>query len=176
MKGGLHGDGFRYLQIEQGKRLTNFPRIIPIAGVYPEITPEQLLAPAAASEAKFGSWSYDFSDPAGPQLGTVAIPASRVMTECIDPVAVIAPNRALGVKIVEDVEMIIVIDRADRRFNPDEFFIFRTPDDQLSIQWMDEVEDGYEVMGKVITSMSPFVPGMYKEKSGFAEDDDDDEE
>lgn len=35
----------------------------------------------------------------------------QVITDCIDPVVVITKNTALGVSVVEEVEMMVVIDR-----------------------------------------------------------------
>lgn len=176
MKSGLHGENFKYLPILQGKKKSNFPRIIQIAGIYPNISPEQLLAPKSSPAASFGTWVYDFSDPSGPQLGTIAVPGSIPITEAYDPVAVIAPNNALGVKFVEEVEMVVIIDRGNVEFNSDDFFAFRTPENEVVIKWSDVVEDGYDILGKVVMSMIPFSPGMVKEKSGFLEDEEDDGE
>ncbi len=46
MKSGGHGVEFRYLPIHQAKETENFPRILQIAGVYPQITADQIRAPA----------------------------------------------------------------------------------------------------------------------------------
>lgn len=64
--------------IISGTEDEHFPRIIHIAGVFPNLTPEQLLAPISSPAAPAGSWTYEFADPDGPQLGTVALPGSKV--------------------------------------------------------------------------------------------------
>ena len=122
-----------------------------------------------------GSWTYDFSDPSGPQLGTIALPESDVMTDSIDPVAVITTNTALGIRVVQEVEVVVVIDRGDRVHRSDLFYAFKTPDNRVAIQWSDQIEPGYEVLGKVVLCTVPWVIGMKKQASGFLEDEDGDE-
>jgi len=73
--------------------------------VYPGLTAEELLAPTSFDSAGYGRWTYDFSDPEGPQLGTVALPGSELVHGCIDPVIVIANTLSLGVDLQEDEEV-----------------------------------------------------------------------
>jgi hypothetical protein len=175
MKAGGHGEGFRYLPMQKGGRRDHFPRIIQIAGVYPDLTPEELYAPTSAPAAKVGSWTYDFSDPEGPQLGTVAVPGSEVVTRSIDPVAIISKSTDLGIGLAEEVEMLVVIDRGDRDWNPEKFFIVRTPENRLRIQWFDMLEPGYDILGKVVVSFVPFIASMAPAETGFAEADEDED-
>ena len=51
---GGHGIGFKYLPIHQAKPSENFPRIIQIAGIYPDLTPEDLYAPPPSFPSKKG--------------------------------------------------------------------------------------------------------------------------
>lgn len=71
-------------------------------GVYPGLTAQELLAPASTEAPAYGMWAYDFSDPEGPQMGTVALPASALVHACIDPVVVIASNDALNIDMRGD--------------------------------------------------------------------------
>lgn len=151
------------------KSLYNFSALA--AGVFPELSVADLLAPSSSPAAPAGMWTYDFSDPEGPQLGTVALPGSDVITDCVDPVALITKNTVLGVPAVEEVEMLVVIDRADTSFNSEDFFIFRTPDDRLVIQWSDEMPEGHVVMGRVAICAYPWTPAMQKKSTGFLEDE-----
>jgi hypothetical protein len=172
MRSGGHAQNFKYLPIIQGSEDNHFPRIIKIAGIYPHLSPEDLLAPTSNPAAPIGSWAYDFSEADGPQLGTVALPGSEVITDCLDPVVVISKSTDLGVNLVDEVEMLVVIDRLDTEFKTDKFYIFKTPSNKLIIQWADIVQPGYEILGKVILCTAPFSKSMKAVKSGFLEDDD----
>lgn len=150
----------------------HYPRIMKIAGVYPGLSPAELMAPVSDGAASQGSWAYDFSDLTGPQLGKVAIPGSQTVTNCVDPVVMLTTNAAMGVAAVVEVEMLVVVDRGDRAFNPDSFYVFRAADDTLHVMWCDKVQPGMEIMGKVVVCTMPYVKEMKQPGSGFAESDD----
>lgn len=168
---GRHGENFKYLPILRGSPSNHFPRIVYIAGVYPELSPEDLLTPVSPPAAKPGQWTYDFADPHGHQLGSVAIPGSDIVTDCVDPIAVIAMAEDLGLSYSEPAECVVLIDRADRDFSPEKFYIFLTPENTLSIGWQARLQPGYEIMGRVIICNVPFLDSMQPPKSGFLEDD-----
>lgn len=151
----------------------HYPRIMQIAGVYPNMSPAELMAPMSTPAAAQGSWSYDFSDLSGPQLGKVAIPGSQVVTDCIDPVVMLTTNVELGIAVVVDVEMLVVVDRGDRAFSPDNFFVFRTPENTLKLMWCDSQTPGLDIMGKVVVCAMPYVKEMKSPETGFAENDGD---
>jgi hypothetical protein len=176
MKMGGHGSNFKFLPVQRGSKKEHFPRILQIAGVYSELTAEQLYAPASTPAAPAGRWTYDFSDPEGPQLGTVAIPGSDVVAAAIDPVVMIATNTELGISVPEEVEVLVVVDRGDRDFNPENFYVFRTPENRLTVQWTDGAfEPGYDILGKVVVCVAPYVASMAAAATGFLEADEDDE-
>ena len=60
-----------------------------------------------SSEAgEVGSWQYDFTDPEGPQMGTVAVPGSPIATDMDDPCIIVAQSDALGIPLPQnDVSM-----------------------------------------------------------------------
>ena len=177
LKSGGHGDGFKYIPIHQAKELEHFPRIVPIAGVYPELTPQDLMAPCPSLPFRKGTWTYDFSTPDDTQLGTVALPPSDIMTASIDPVAVISTNIALGItNMLVDVEVVVVIDRGNKVFKSGDFFAFKSPNNEIIIRWSDKVPPGHEVLGKIVLCTIPWVQGMKKRSSGFLEDDEDETE
>jgi len=152
----------------------HYPRIIQIAGMFPDLSAEDLMAPSSTPAAPKGSWTYDFSDPSGPQMAVVAIPGSQVITDCIDPVVMITTNTALGLnKIDLEMEMMVVVDRGDTYFSPDNFYVFKTPENRLTVEWCQELQPGYEILGKVIVCTVPYLQSSTP-KSGFAEDGDDD--
>ena len=176
MKSGQHGQGFKFLPLERGGKKYHFPRIVQIAGVYPDLSPEDLMAPSSTPAPPMGQWVYDFSDPSGPQMGTVALPGSILLTNCADPVIVITTNLHLGVSFPEEVEMLVCIDRGDRDHVSDNFFAFRTPENRVLIQWSDKIEPGYDILGKVAVCVAPFLPSMEKPKTGFEEEDGEDDD
>ena len=176
MKTGGHAQNFKFLPLLRGSSSFHFPRIIQIAGVFPDLTPDDLLAPTSTPQVGAGLWAYDFPDADSPDRGTVAIPGSAAITDCIDPVVMITTNTVLGVALTEDVEILVVVDRGDRYFTPECFYVFRTPQDTLVLQWADSLEPGYEVMGRVALCTVPYMPSMGTASTGFAESDGEDDE
>lgn len=143
-----------------------------IAGVFPDLTPEDLLAPPSVPSGGLGCWSYDFPDPDGPQLGIVAIPGSPQITNAVDPTVMITTNTELGVQLIEEAEMLVVVDRGDLKVTRDNFYVFRTPNNDLKIEWTDKLEQGYQVLGKVILCTIPYNAANESKKTGFLEEDD----
>jgi hypothetical protein len=149
------------------------PRIVQIAGVYGEVTPEQFAAPQSTPAPLTGMWTYDFSDPEGPHMGTVAFPGGDAVNGCTDPVVLIGQNTEFGLFYPEDVEceILLLIDRGDTAFTPSKIYVFRTPANTLSIRGCDSVPIGHSVLGRVVLCTLPFVPSMKKRKTGFMEED-----
>lgn len=172
---GLHGQNFKFMPIIQGSNNDHFPRIIQIAGVYPTLSYDELMAPVSYHAADPGSWVYDFSDPNGPQMGTVALPGSDAITNCIDPVVMIAKNTDLNIKVIEEVEVLVVVDRGDVDFYRDFFFVFKTSENTLVLGNLDSAKTvekkGYEIVGKVALVTVPWIPSMKMKSTGFLEDD-----
>lgn len=173
MDGGGHGQNFHYLPVHRGSLEEHFPRIIPIAGVFPGITTEQLNAPYSSPAAPVGQWVYEFTDPEGPQLGTIALPGSTVMTDAVDPVALITNNTILGISCIEDVEMIAVVDRGEKDFYSGDFFLFKDMNtNEFFIQWYEKLPPNHiEILGKIIQCAIPLTEKMKPVETGFLEDD-----
>lgn len=70
-------------------------------------------------------------------------------------------------------QTLVLIDRADVSFNPRKFYAFATPDGGVSIQWVDDVPQGWGILGRVLYVTLPFLPQYGKKKSGFLEEDED---
>lgn len=126
-----------------------------------------------------GQWTYDFSDPDGPQLGTVAIEGNTVVAMCDDPVAVIAEHTSLGVPlpkaITEAVDLVVLVDRAATWFADRKFLLFALPGStELTIgafPTKNDLPEGAEIMGQVVLCQIPWLPSMKPTKSGFLEVD-----
>ena len=59
------------------------------------------MAVSSEEPAEPGQWTYDFSDPDGPQLGTVALEGSNVVSTAEDPVVMIA-NSEINVNLEKE--------------------------------------------------------------------------
>ena len=173
MGGGTHGQNFKYLPVIRGSMDDHFPRIIPIAGTFPGISIEQVLAPYSSPGAPPGQWTYEFTDPDGSQLGTVALPGSPLITDAIDPVVLVTKNTILNVQCKEEVEMLVVVDRGDTQFFSGEFFLFHDPrSQQLTIEWFDKRPAHLQIVGLIVQCALPMTETMWPVKTGFLEDDD----
>ena len=169
MKAYSHGEGFHFLPISKAQEDEFWPRTVQIAGVYPELSVADFLAPTSTRPPSQGQWAYDFSDPDGPQLGTIAMPGSYKMNNCVDPVAMITTNVELGVKLLETCEMVVIVDRGDKSFDKEQFMLLKTPEDSLIIRCCDEIEPGHSILGKIALCAVPLVESMRDKETGFAE-------
>ena len=133
------------------------------------------MAPPSSPSAPMGMWQFDFSDPDGPQLGTVVLPPSAAVQKAADPVVMVAQSTELKLSLRNDVEaeVLIVIDRGELDFDSTKFFAFSGPDGVVTVRWFDEVPAGYSVLGRVVIVIVPYLESMMVKSSGFMEDDDD---
>ena len=171
----MHGSGSRFIPLSQNKPEDISPRMVPVAGMSPSITAEELLAPPSSAAPPLGMWQFDFSDPDGPQLGTVVLPPSNAIQTAEDPVVMVAESTELGLSLRNDVEceVLIVIDRGDKTFEDDKFFAFSAPDGSVIVRWFQELPAGYSVLGRVVIVIVPYLESMMVKSSGFMEDQDD---
>mmetsp|Transcript_7784 Transcript_7784/g.9725 ORF Transcript_7784/g.9725 Transcript_7784/m.9725 type:complete len:215 (-) Transcript_7784:8-652(-) len=175
MNSGNHGEGSRFLPLSQIEGDEPAPRIVQVAGLYPGVTREEVMAPKSYPAAPMGMWQFDFSDPDGPQMGTVALQPSENVQMAEDPVVLVGPSSALGLSLRNNIEteVLILIDRADCHFVDNRFFLFARQDGSTVIQWSDSLEPGEVVLGRVILVTVPHVEGMERQNSGFMEESDD---
>lgn len=128
--------------------------------------------------AEMGQWSYDFSDPDGPQMGTVAVRGSELIANCEDPVVIICEHFALGVPLPEiltdPVDLLVVVDRAKTGYAERKFLVIEIPGEGIVIRAFPtkaEVPANSNILGQVIFVQIPWLPCMKKTKSGFQEED-----
>lgn len=179
--GSLHGQNACFLPLKQLDQDSYSPRIVQIAGAYPGLTREEYYAVSSEPPPVPGQWSYDFSDPDGPQLGTVAIEGSNLVASCEDPVVIIAEHFALGVElpkvITEPVDLVVLVDRAKNRFGERRFLVLDNAvpgTNALMIAAYNsksELPAGCEIIGQVDQVQVPWLPGMAPTKTGFLEAD-----
>jgi len=174
----LHGDNSCFLPLKQLDQDFYTARIIQIAGAYPGITKEEFYAVKSEPSPETGQWAYDFSDPDGPQLGTVAIEGSNVVAFCEDPVVIIAEHTSLSIPLPESikdpVDIIVVVDRESNRFGERKFLVLDIPGTGLIIGAFPTKEDlppNSEILGQVVLCQIPWLPSMKSTKTGFLEAD-----
>lgn len=174
----LHGQNACFLPLKQLDQDHFTPRIFQIAGAYPGLTKEEFLAVSSEPAPPQGQWSYDFSDPEGPQLGTVAVEGNQVVYDCEDPVVVIVEHDSIGVQLPEEIEgsvdLIMLVDRARNRFGERKFLVLHTPGEGITIGAYPskaDLPDGCEILGQVVLVQVPWLPSMAPTKTGFMEAD-----
>jgi hypothetical protein len=86
-----------------------------IAGVYPGLTAEDLLAPDPLPFAEPGRWNYHRLTSEGVPGGFVALPGSELILARPNTVAVVASSTSLGVGLGDgyEHECLALIDRSD---------------------------------------------------------------
>mmetsp|Transcript_19244 Transcript_19244/g.41831 ORF Transcript_19244/g.41831 Transcript_19244/m.41831 type:complete len:230 (+) Transcript_19244:196-885(+) len=176
--GSLHGENSCFMPLRQLDQDYYAPRIVQIAGAYPGLTREEFFAVTSEKTPEPGQWTYDFSDPDGPQLGTVAIESSNVVACCEDPVAIIAEHTSLSVPLPEvlkePVDIIVLVDRAATSFAERKFLLLDVPGKGLVIgafPFKTELPNEAEILGHVLLCQLPWLPCMKPTKTGFMEAD-----
>lgn len=179
--GNIHGQGACFLPLKQLGSDYYAPRIVQIAGAYPGLSRNEFLAVQSEPPADQGQWTYDFSDPDGPQLGTVALEGSNLIASCQDPVVVIAEHTSLGVElpkeVVDPVDLVVLVDRSKKVFGERKFLVVHTPDNNgngISIAAFaskHELPANAEILGQVELVQIPWLPCMQPSKTGFMEED-----
>ena len=151
-----------------------------IAGAYPDVDVETYLAVSSDPPADMGQWSYDFSGPEGPQMGTVALPGLSTIYKTEDPVAIIADhitlNVPLGHGITEPIDLVVLCDRSRKYFSERKFLILELEDKpgMVSIAAFNEkseIPNNAKIHGQVTFVQIPWLNFMERKKSGFEEED-----
>jgi hypothetical protein len=95
-----------------------------------------------------------------------------------DPVVVIAEHFSIGVdlpKVITDpVDLIVLVDRADKSFSDRKFLVVDVPGKGLAIgayPTKKNMPAGAEILGRVGMVQVPWLPSMAPTKTGFLEAD-----
>lgn len=142
------------------------------------MTKEEFHAVTSEPPAEIGQWSYDFSDPDGPQMGTVAVRGCEIISTCEDPVAIICEHFALGVilpEVLKDpVDVLAIVDRSKNSYAERKFLVLEIPGEGVVIRAFPTEADmpaSATILGRVVFVQLPWLPCMKKKKSGFGEED-----
>ena len=105
--------------------------------MYPGLSKEDIMSVSSEPAAEEGQWSYDFSDPDGPQMGTVAVPGGPVVSLAEDPIVIIADHFELGIplpdELKEPVDILVVVDRFLNGFAERKFLVIDVPGQGIRI-------------------------------------------
>lgn len=174
-----HGQDACFLPLKQLGQDYFAPRIIQIAGAYPGLTKQDLMAVTSEDAPELGQWTYDFSDPDGPQLGTVAIEGSQLVHDVVDPAVIIAEHFSIGITlpkvITEPVDLIVLVDRAEKGYAERKFMVLQVPGNEGVVigayPTKRDMPEGAEILGRVELVQVPWLPSMAPTKTGFMEAD-----
>lgn len=136
------------------------------------------MAVSSEPPAEEGQWSYDFSTPNGPQMGTVAVPGGPVVSYADDPIVIIADHLELGIPLPDElkdpVDILVVVDRNLNSFAERKFLVIDVPGEGIKIGGFPTKKDlpvDATILGRVIFVQIPWLPCMKKTKSGFMEEE-----
>ena len=175
---GAHGTGFRFMPLETMSK-EPAPALLCIAGAYPGLTADQLLAPTPLPFAPRGQWNYHVLSGASSNFGFVALPGTTLLERAPNTVAVVCSSGSLGVEFPDNSEreVLALIDRDDAAvddpfaFDDRDFYAFADESGLVHIRWADAVPAGWRVLGRLIYSQMPMV--KTGSSGGFAEMSDD---
>mmetsp|Transcript_18863 Transcript_18863/g.26560 ORF Transcript_18863/g.26560 Transcript_18863/m.26560 type:complete len:129 (+) Transcript_18863:112-498(+) len=108
----------------------------------PGLNTKEYQAVTSKPPPEIGQWSYDFSDPTGPQMGTIAFLGSSILATCMDPVAIISEHSSLNIPIPPsihgEVDLAVLVDRGMTSFAERRFLVYDFPekdgDDGVTIE------------------------------------------
>lgn len=178
--GNIHGQSSCFLPLLQNDEEYIAPRTVQIAGAYPGVDIETYLALTSEPAAEMGQWNYDFSDPTGPQMGTVALPGMKSVYETEDPVVLIADHFTLGVQLppvlTDPVDLVVLCDRSRRHFAERKFLVLELEENPgmitiAAFPAKEELPASAKILGHVTLVQIPWLPSMEKKSSGFLEED-----
>jgi hypothetical protein len=97
---GSHGTGYRFMPVSA---LTDVPSpvLLPIAGMHPGLTVDQLAAPQPLPMPEQGKWIYHRLVGDAVPTGFVALPGSEPLIHCPDAVAVVCTCVSLGLELAD---------------------------------------------------------------------------
>jgi len=179
MARGGHGQGSRFMPIVSLYANDYAPRLMPVAGMLPHVTLEQLRTPVNPQAPAAGRWKYYTLDAANAPFGFVCIDCPDALAAAADPVIVVAMAYDLGIPLTDgkNDELLVLIDRGDPAvadpdaFEPGKFYAFAdTSTGLLDIAWQKAYPTGSQVLaGRVLYAYLPFVESRVKPATGFAE-------
>uniref|UniRef100_A0A7S2D8L0 Rubisco accumulation factor 1 C-terminal domain-containing protein n=1 Tax=Haptolina brevifila TaxID=156173 RepID=A0A7S2D8L0_9EUKA len=175
---GSHGTGYRFMPLSSMSK-EPAPALVCIAGAYPGLTADQLLAPQALPFAPAGRWNYHVLRGDVCSTGFVALPGSSLLDSHPNTVAVVCDSYSLGLEFADGQqhEVLALIDRSDiaaldaSQHDDQTFYAFADEAGAVQIRWLATVPAGWRILGRLLYAQMPYIhrPGS---AGGFAEDSD----
>jgi hypothetical protein len=175
---GVHGQGSRFMPLVGLKSKDYAPRLLPIAGMLPHVTYEQLMVPNNPVPPSAGRWKYYKLDGDAAPFGFVIVETPEILENAIDPVIVVAMSGDLGIPLTDgkNEEVLVIIERDDpvvtdpEEFVPGKFYAFVDPAGAIDIAWYKAYPtDGSRICGRVLYTQLPWVSPIKKEATGWSE-------
>ncbi|MBF2079229.1 MAG: hypothetical protein IGR76_12095 [Synechococcales cyanobacterium T60_A2020_003] len=124
------------------------PRIVPVVGQFPITAADLRAVPLVDEQTAFRMVRF-----AG-EGAWVAIPGWQVILNAEDPVAILTEgDRIPELQQDHPEEVLVIVDRAQRTWNADSYFLI-DQGDTVQIQWS-EVESEHPILGRVILILKP---------------------
>ena len=173
---GTHGTGYRFMATSTMPKGDSGPALLCIAGAYPGLTSDQLLAPSPLPFAPKGMWNYHVLTGDTCATGFVALPGSPLLDAHPDTVAVVCASGSLGIEFPDgnEHEVLALIDRSDiattdqAAFDDKTVYAFADEKEVVHIRWVAAIPAGWRVLGRLLYAQMPVVKRP-NEGGGFAE-------
>lgn len=121
------------------------PRIVPVAGRLPLKRDDLQAVPFSEDEPPFGIVKFSGTG------AWVPLPGWQVLVNADDPVAVLTSSQELPTPFETPEEVMVVVDRAQRTWEADAFFIAESTEggSDLQIQWFEDAPE-VTILGRVL--------------------------
>ncbi len=127
----------------------DLPSMLPVVGSMPLTKADLQAVPLCDTEEPFGLVRFSGTG------AYVPVPGYQVIRNASDPIAFFAGSEDLPTRLPGDSEQVlIVIDRSERSWKADTYFVVANEGDQLELQWFDKVPT-MQILGRVILIMRP---------------------
>jgi Rubisco Assembly chaperone C-terminal domain/Rubisco accumulation factor 1 alpha helical domain/Rubisco accumulation factor 1 helix turn helix domain len=127
----------------------DLPCVLPVIGEMPLTKADLQAVPLCDAEEPFGVIRFSGTG------AYVAVPGYQVIRNSSDPIAFLVKSDDLPTRLPGSSEQVlVVIDRSERAWKEDTYFIVGNESDQLEIQWF-ETEPTMQILGRVILVMRP---------------------
>jgi Rubisco Assembly chaperone C-terminal domain/Rubisco accumulation factor 1 alpha helical domain/Rubisco accumulation factor 1 helix turn helix domain len=125
------------------------PTVLPVIGVMPLTKGDFQAPPLYDSEEPFGLVRFSGEG------AYVAVPGYQVIRNSSDPIAFLMESNDLPTRLPGGSEQaLIVVDRANREWKSDAYYVVANSDDQLELNWF-ETEPETQILGRVILLLRP---------------------